>query len=239
VPVDVRVVANLYELLGVDPSAGGDDIARAYRVRAKQLHPDTSTDPDTAEKFGELVSAYGVLSNHRTRREYDHALSVARSKAVALDPRLAVSTTVEAPVTSRWTRRNAWTAVIAGALVALLGAGATLVTWQLHQSDARRHARFHPVTAVRVENGDVTFTTADGVFVRTREPEQHGEGNGLGPTVRVRYDPADPAHVIVDANTFGRDITLAIVAVKLLVGGLVFVVLGARRLRKRTATGAR
>ena len=71
------------------------------------------------------------------------------------------------------------------------------------------------------------------------EPQQHGEGNNLGPTVAVRYDPANPTHVVVDASTFGRDITLAVVALKLLVGGPVFVALGARRLRARAPTGAR
>jgi UPF0716 family protein affecting phage T7 exclusion len=38
--------------------------------------------------------------------------------------------------------------------------------------------------------------------------------------------------VIVDANTLGRDITLALVALKFLVGGAVFAVLGYRRLRR-------
>ena len=80
---------------------------------------------------------------------------------------------------------------------------------------------------------------ADGRVVRTHEPQQHGEGNNLGPTVAVRYDPANPTHVVVDASTFGRDITLAIVALKLLVGGPIFVALGARRLRARAPTDAR
>ena len=48
------------------------------------------------------------------------------------------------------------------------------------------------------------------------EPRQHGDPNGLGPTVKIRYDPADPEHVIVDSGTVGRDITFAIVALKLL-----------------------
>jgi len=68
--------------------------------------------------------------------------------------------------------------------------------------------------------------------VRTREPEQHGEGTGVGPTVGIRYDPANPTHVIVDASSAGRDITLAIVSLKLLIGGPVFVVLGMLRLRR-------
>jgi hypothetical protein len=79
------------------------------------------------------------------------------------------------------------------------------------------------------------FVAANGQIIRTREPEQHGEGNAPGPTVNVRYDPADPAHVIVDASTLGRDITLAVVALKLIIGGIVFAVLGARRLRALTA----
>ena len=41
--------------------------------------------------------------------------------------------------------------------------------------------------------------------------------------------------MIVDANTLGRDITLAVVALKLIVGGVVFVVLGRRRLRTARA----
>jgi hypothetical protein len=124
-------------------------------------------------------------------------------------------------------------------VIAVLGVLASVVTWNLHESDARRHARFDPVSATRVANGEIMFVTHDGRVVRTREPTQHGEGNGLGPDVAVRYDPNDPQHVIVDANTIGRDITLGIVAIKLLVGGAVFAVLGARRLRRRELTDAR
>ncbi len=97
------------------------------------------------------------------------------------------------------------------------------------------------MTAARTGDGGISFVIGDGRVVRTREPQQHGEGSNLGPTVAVRYDPANPTHVIVDANTLGRDITFAIVALKLLVGGLVFAVLGARQLRRqaRAPTAAR
>ncbi len=223
-----QVSADLYEVLGADPSATGDEIARAFRARAKQLHPDTSVEPDAAARFSELVAAYGVLSNHRTRRDYDHA----RARRQPARPPGSVSPTTVA-ATPKWTRRRAWTAVVAGALVALVGVGAAILTWQLHQHDAQRRARYVAVTATRDGNGGITFTTADNQVVRTREPEQHGEGSGLGPTVRVRYDPANPTHTIVDASTIGRDITFAIVSLKLLVGGVVFVVIGALSLRKR------
>ena len=182
--------------------------------------------------------AYGVLSNHRTRREYDRARGGSDPRPDAVAERGAMVPT-DARRPTRWTRRRAWTAVVAGVVVTVLGVGATLLTWHLHERDARRHARFHPVTATRTGDGNITFRTVDGRSVRTREPRQHGEGSGLGRTVSVRYDPADPTHVVVDASTFGRDITLAIVALKLLVGGPVFVALGARRLRMRAFTDAR
>ncbi len=243
-PTAARVSTNLYSVLGVDASATGDEIARAFRARAKQFHPDTSNEPDTVARFNELVAAYEVLSNHRTRREYDRTSAArdlrsgARSGGDRGNAPVA-SAAPTAPVSPRWTQRRAWTALVAGALVAVLGVGAAVLTWELHEHDAQRHARFRPVTAVRAGNGDITFTTPNGHVVRTREPQQHGEGSDLGPTVEVRYDPANPTHVITDANTLGRDITLAIVSLKLMIGGPVFVVLGARRLRKYRPTVAR
>jgi curved DNA-binding protein CbpA len=240
VPAVAHARADLYAVLGIDAAAGGDDIARAFRIRAKQLHPDTSEDPGAADKFNELVAAYGVLSNHRTRREYDRASGASGGRVGARGHEtLATEAAPAVPAPTRWTRRRAWTALVAGALVALLGLGAALLTWRLHDGDAQRHARFREVSATRVGDGDITFVASDGRDIRTREPQQHGEGSGVGPTVAVRYDPANPTHVIVDANTFGRDITLAIVSLKLLIGGPVFVVLGARRLRRRSPTTAR
>lgn len=239
-PTVAPVSTDLYEVLGVDPSAGGDEIARAFRSRAKQVHPDANDDPQAAYDFNELVAAYSVLSNHRTRREYDHARAPAAGLGAAdiSGGGIAVgSSPAAAPVSARWTPRRAWTALIVGALCAILGVGAALFTWRLHQQDAQRHNRFDLVIALRRPNGDITFTTSTGRLVTTREPELHGEGNGLGPTVRVRYDPANPTDVIPDGNTIGRDITLGIVALKLIIGGVVFAVLGARRLRAmRSAT---
>jgi hypothetical protein len=246
VPTTARVSTDLYEVLGVDDSVGGDDIARAFRARAKQLHPDTNADPDATRKFHELVEAYGILSNHRTRREYDRTRVVVEVVHVEGARRDPAPPTAAVAAPKGWSARRAWLALLAGALVAILGLGAALVTWQLHQHDARLHARFRPVTAIRIGDGDVTFKTPDGRVFRTREPEQHGEGTELGPTVGIRYDPANPTNVIVDTNSIGRDITLAVVALKFIIGGLVFVVLGARRLRHlqrqpgaTAATGAR
>jgi len=62
-----------YEVLGVDRSAGPDDIKRAYRKGALKYHPDNYKG-DKAEgeaKFKELAEAYEVLSAPDRRQLYD------------------------------------------------------------------------------------------------------------------------------------------------------------------------
>ena len=78
----------------------------------------------------------------------------------------------------------------------------------------------------------MSFVTRDGQRIRVPEPQRHGDPNGNGLTMQIRYDPANPEHVIVGESTAARDITFAIVALKLLICGPVFVVLGAIRLRR-------
>ncbi|MGH3443573.1 MAG: molecular chaperone DnaJ [Nitriliruptorales bacterium] len=61
-------MADLYEVLGVDRDAGQDEIKRAYRRRARELHPDAGGD---AEAFKEVTRAYEVLSDPERRALYD------------------------------------------------------------------------------------------------------------------------------------------------------------------------
>lgn len=64
-------MADYYELLGVARSASAEEIKRAYRGLARELHPDTNADPTAEERFKELGVAYEVLSDPQRRRRYD------------------------------------------------------------------------------------------------------------------------------------------------------------------------
>ena len=60
-----------YDVLGVPPDADAETIKKAFRNRARALHPDVSQDPTAPDKFHELSEAYGVLSKPTTRLLYD------------------------------------------------------------------------------------------------------------------------------------------------------------------------
>jgi molecular chaperone DnaJ len=60
-----------YEVLGVSRNAVQDEIRRAFRKLAFELHPDRNKSDDAADKFKELNEAYEVLSDAEKRQNYD------------------------------------------------------------------------------------------------------------------------------------------------------------------------
>ncbi|HKZ85410.1 MAG TPA: VWA domain-containing protein [Anaerolineae bacterium] len=69
---------DFYEILGVPQNASLDDIKSAYRVLAKQFHPDAQETPaGTSMLFRQVQEAYDVLSDDQRRTAYDRRLGLA------------------------------------------------------------------------------------------------------------------------------------------------------------------
>jgi molecular chaperone DnaJ len=65
------VATDYYAELGVRKDATGEEIKRAYRRLARELHPDVNPDPAAQERFKGVTRAYEVLSDPDKRRIVD------------------------------------------------------------------------------------------------------------------------------------------------------------------------
>jgi molecular chaperone DnaJ len=64
-------LADHYETLGVQRNASSDEIKKAYRKLARELHPDVNPSEQAQEKFKSVTHAYEVLGDEQSRRSYD------------------------------------------------------------------------------------------------------------------------------------------------------------------------
>lgn len=64
-------MADHYSILGVERDVDQDEIKRAYRKLARELHPDVNPDPKVQDRFKEITAAYEVLSDPQKRQNYD------------------------------------------------------------------------------------------------------------------------------------------------------------------------
>jgi curved DNA-binding protein CbpA len=66
-------VATYYEVLGLAPSASADEVRRAYRERARLVHPDASGSTNRAQQrdMQDLNEAFRVLRDPSARAAYD------------------------------------------------------------------------------------------------------------------------------------------------------------------------
>jgi molecular chaperone DnaJ len=69
---------DLYELLGIDSEATNEEIRKAYKKKAVELHPDRFPDDEARRQeatvlFGRITNAYNVLKDEEERAEYDFA----------------------------------------------------------------------------------------------------------------------------------------------------------------------
>ena len=188
--------------------------------------------------------AYRVLSDPARRARYDSAQVTVAVRPPSPSPvsPVAPRTPSPAPLPRRRGGCTSPGVVLVGrwgvpsrSIVLGLAAGVWVVSLQRHDADAPATAASPWSRPSSRSDGErrFEFTTRDGRTILAVEEIKSGEEQApIGARVPIHYDRNDPSSIVTDTSHTGRDITLWIVAVKLFVGGIVLLVVGARRLRR-------
>lgn len=67
----IKKCKNYYDVLGIDKNATDQDIRKAYKKLALQLHPDKNHAPGSSEAFKAISNAVAILTDSKKRKEYD------------------------------------------------------------------------------------------------------------------------------------------------------------------------
>jgi len=71
----IEFMTDLYEVLEVEKSSSVLEIKRAFRQKAKRLHPDVNNDLSAHDDIILVMEAYEILGNDHARRLYDRKIS--------------------------------------------------------------------------------------------------------------------------------------------------------------------
>lgn len=79
--------SDLYSILGVPRQATADEVKKAYRKLARELHPDVNPSKEAPKRFAEVQKAYEILSDDAKRQTYDQFGTDAFDASGAAHPR--------------------------------------------------------------------------------------------------------------------------------------------------------
>ena len=100
------MATDYYAVLGVRRDASQDEIKKAFRRLARELHPDVNPDPKTQERFKEINAAYEVLSDPQKKQVYDLGGDPLSPRAAAAVPAASARAASATSATS-WTPSSA------------------------------------------------------------------------------------------------------------------------------------
>lgn len=218
-----------YAVLGVARTDTTETITERYRARAWELHPDRNPDDQDAEgAFKRIARAYAVLGNPDRRAAYDAARDRVFDRGFAPQPG-STRPQVQANGPGHLFRFSPRTGYIVGSALLVLGLAAVAWIVSVTRHDARVRAQGVAATARVVQSSPtamVEFMTTSGQTVRATPPLVRNRRNGgyvEGARVNIRYLRSNPQELVIDESQTARNITMWIIAVKLLVcGAIVF-----------------